>query len=285
MAASLLEQRVMGREVDVERPESRRDLGERDGERLHAPEHTRRSAAGAWDRSPDLRPGDIARAADARLPDAHAGDPGPYRIRSSWEPCLHTLAGARDPPRSRSCWPSCSPPVARRSRRSRPPRRRPTAPPETPTPSQGAFVPTAYPASDDAPCDQAKAPDPTHGAYRGNLKRIEAKDASTVVFELCRPDVAFLAKIAAPAFAINDTGWLRSHIATTGDRRAGDRQRGQRHRPVPARGLDPWLGDQPRAERRLLGNPRPERAAHRALEPRLGGARDRAPERDGRRDR
>ena len=92
----------------------------------------------------------------------------------------------------------------------------PTAPPETPTPSQGAFVPTAYPASDDAPCDQAKAPDPTHGPYRGTLKRIEAKDASTVVFELCRPDVAFLAKIAAPAFAINDTGWLETHIATTG---------------------------------------------------------------------
>jgi ABC-type transport system substrate-binding protein len=33
-------------------------------------------------------------------------------------------------------------------------------------------------------------------------------DADTVVFELCRPDVAFLSKIASPAFAINDAGWL-----------------------------------------------------------------------------
>ena len=91
-----------------------------------------------------------------------------------------------------------------------------SAPPETPRPSQRAFVPTSYPLSDDAPCGQAKPPDATHLAYRGNLKRIVAKDASTVVFELCRPDVAFLAKVASPALAINDTGWLRSHVSTTG---------------------------------------------------------------------
>ena len=48
--------------------------------------------------------------------------------------------------------------------------------------------------------------------YTGELKRITAKDPSTVVFELCRPDVAFLAKIAWPAFAINDSGWLRANI-------------------------------------------------------------------------
>jgi ABC-type transport system substrate-binding protein len=94
----------------------------------------------------------------------------------------------------------------------------PTAspPPETPRPSEGAFVPTAYPPSGDAPCGEAKAPDATHAAYRGNLKRIEAKDASTVVFELCAPDVAFLTKIASPAFAINDAGWLRSHVSVDG---------------------------------------------------------------------
>jgi peptide/nickel transport system substrate-binding protein len=93
----------------------------------------------------------------------------------------------------------------------------PRRPPETPIPSQGAFIPTAYPVSGDAPCSQAKPPDAAHAAYRGNLKRIKATGASTVVFELCRPDVAFLAKVAAPAFAINDTGWLRSHIATSGN--------------------------------------------------------------------
>ena len=88
--------------------------------------------------------------------------------------------------------------------------------PETPKPSQGAFVPTAYPPSDDAPCGEAKPPDAAHAAYRGDLKRVVANDASTVVFELCGPDVAFLAEIASPAFAINDTGWLHSHIATSG---------------------------------------------------------------------
>jgi ABC-type transport system substrate-binding protein len=94
----------------------------------------------------------------------------------------------------------------------------PTAspPPETPRPSEGAFVPTAYPPSGDAPCGEAKPPDAAHAAYRGNLKRIDAKDAATVVFELCAPDVAFLTKIASPAFAINDTGWLRSHVSAKG---------------------------------------------------------------------
>ena len=74
------------------------------------------------------------------------------------------------------------------------------------------FSKMAYPDDGDAPCGQDKAPDAKHGPYRGNLKRIEAKDPTTVVFELCGPDVAFLSKIAAPAFAINDTAWLRSHI-------------------------------------------------------------------------
>ena len=77
-------------------------------------------------------------------------------------------------------------------------------------------MPTSYPASGDAPCGEAAAPDATHTAYRGNLKRIVAKDASTVTFELCAPDVAFLTKIASPAFAINDAGWLRTHVSSTG---------------------------------------------------------------------
>lgn len=79
-------------------------------------------------------------------------------------------------------------------------------------PSQGRFTKMSYPADDDAPCGQDKAPDPDHAPYRGNLKRIEANDPTTVVFELCRPDVAFLSKIAAPAFAINDAAWLQSRL-------------------------------------------------------------------------
>jgi peptide/nickel transport system substrate-binding protein len=95
----------------------------------------------------------------------------------------------------------------------------PTSPPtpsaeaQTPKPSSGRFSPSAYPLGDDAPCGQAKPPDPEHGAYTGNLKRIRSTNARTVVFELCRPDAAFLARIASPAFAINDSAWLRSHIA------------------------------------------------------------------------
>jgi ABC-type dipeptide transport system, periplasmic component len=88
-------------------------------------------------------------------------------------------------------------------------------PPATPIPSRGAFVPAAYPADGDAPCGQAKVPDAAHAVYRGNLKRIKATNSTTVVFELCDPDAAFLAKIASPAFAINDAGWLRSHLDKT----------------------------------------------------------------------
>ncbi|MFL5668442.1 MAG: ABC transporter substrate-binding protein [Chloroflexota bacterium] len=94
----------------------------------------------------------------------------------------------------------------------------PTRPPITPAPTIGKFVATAYPADGDAPCRQKGAPDASHGAYTGNLKRITAADARTVVFELCAPDIAFLAKIADPAFGINDTAWLTGHIdpGTTG---------------------------------------------------------------------
>ncbi len=76
----------------------------------------------------------------------------------------------------------------------------------------------AYPAKGEAPCGQAEAPDAAHAAYTGQIQRISATDPETVVFELCGPDVAFRSKIAAPAFAINDTGWLESHIdpATSG---------------------------------------------------------------------
>ena len=89
------------------------------------------------------------------------------------------------------------------------------------------FHPNAYPAAGDAPCGQAKAPDAGHAPYTGEIKRISATDADTVVFELCRPDVAFLSKIASPAFAINDAGWLASHIdpAVTGPQAIVDQVR------------------------------------------------------------
>ncbi|HLB44972.1 MAG TPA: ABC transporter substrate-binding protein [Candidatus Limnocylindrales bacterium] len=47
--------------------------------------------------------------------------------------------------------------------------------------------------------------------YTGSIKRISAADAGTVVFELCAPDPAFLAKIAFSAFAIDDADYLIAH--------------------------------------------------------------------------
>ena len=76
----------------------------------------------------------------------------------------------------------------------------------------GPFTAMAYPASGEAPCGEAAAPDATHDKYSGNFKKITAKDEKTVVFELCNPDVAFLSKIAFSSFAINDTAWLESKI-------------------------------------------------------------------------
>jgi len=60
-----------------------------------------------------------------------------------------------------------------------------TPPKMTASPSSGPFVKAAYPTAGDAPCGQAAAPDPSHGAYLGNLKRISSTNARTVVFALC----------------------------------------------------------------------------------------------------
>jgi peptide/nickel transport system substrate-binding protein len=84
-------------------------------------------------------------------------------------------------------------------------------------PSRGAFDPMSYPADGPAPCEQPKSPDAKHGPYDGELRRVRAKDADTVVFELCDADPAFLAKIASPALAIDDTAWLQSRIDPAAD--------------------------------------------------------------------
>jgi peptide/nickel transport system substrate-binding protein len=79
--------------------------------------------------------------------------------------------------------------------------------------SGGAPAPSVYPVSGEAPCGQAQAPDATHLKYAGNFKKISAPDAKTVVFDLCSPDVAFLAKIAFSSFAINDSDYLAKAAA------------------------------------------------------------------------
>lgn len=89
----------------------------------------------------------------------------------------------------------------------------PTAPP-----SSGPFEPMAYPADGPAPCEQPASGDPAIGPYEGSLQRISASDPATVVFELCDADPAFLAKIASPALAIDDTAWLKSRIDPAAER-------------------------------------------------------------------
>lgn len=76
----------------------------------------------------------------------------------------------------------------------------------------------AYPADGPAPCEQPSSGDPAVGPYEGSIRRIHAKDASTVIFELCDSDPAFLAKIASPALTIDDTAWLQSRIAPSAAR-------------------------------------------------------------------
>jgi peptide/nickel transport system substrate-binding protein len=83
----------------------------------------------------------------------------------------------------------------------------PSAPPST-----GAFERMAYPAEGPAPCEEPASDDPSYGPYEGSLQRVFARDEHTVVFELCDSDPAFLAKIASPALAIDDTAWLQSRL-------------------------------------------------------------------------
>jgi ABC-type transport system substrate-binding protein len=49
--------------------------------------------------------------------------------------------------------------------------------------------------------------------YSGNLKRISAPDAQTVVFEFCNPNVAFLSQIAFSGLGIDDAQYLIDHMA------------------------------------------------------------------------
>ena len=79
-------------------------------------------------------------------------------------------------------------------------------PASEPAPSEGE--PTAglaYPEDGPAECGTDTNP--------SNISEIRADDASTVVFTLCAPDVAFLSKIAFSSFAIDDSAYLEAHGA------------------------------------------------------------------------
>lgn len=67
-------------------------------------------------------------------------------------------------------------------------------------PSTGPFEAMSYP-DEPADCD-----------YGGEFSQIRAVDETTVEFELCFPDVAFLSKIAFSSFAIHDTASLETDM-------------------------------------------------------------------------
>jgi ABC-type transport system substrate-binding protein len=76
-----------------------------------------------------------------------------------------------------------------------------------PAPGEAAFRAAAWPQAGSA-CDAA--------GYTGRLGRIEAPDARTVVFTLCRPDGAFPARLAHPALGILDAATVE-RLATDPD--------------------------------------------------------------------
>lgn len=75
-----------------------------------------------------------------------------------------------------------------------------TAASPPPSASELPFRPAGLPADGSSACDVA--------GYAGLLGRIEAPSARIVRFTLCRPDGAFLARIAHPSLAILDTATL-----------------------------------------------------------------------------
>ncbi len=76
---------------------------------------------------------------------------------------------------------------------------------EAPSASSAPFTGMTYPESGAAPCGT--------DAYSGEFKSIKAVDRLTVEFDLCNPDVAFLAKVAFSAFGIDDSDFLQANAA------------------------------------------------------------------------
>ena len=80
----------------------------------------------------------------------------------------------------------------------------PPAGSEAPAPSDGGeFTGLVYPEDGPAECGS--------DTNASNISEIRAEDERTVVFTLCSPDVAFLAKVAFSSFAIDDSAYLEAH--------------------------------------------------------------------------
>ena len=59
----------------------------------------------------------------------------------------------------------------------------------------------------------AVPPEACNSAYAGLIRSVAATDAHTVAFTLCRPDAAFLFRVALPAFSIYPSEWIASTAA------------------------------------------------------------------------
>ena len=81
----------------------------------------------------------------------------------------------------------------------------------SPAPSEARFSPASWPASGSA-CGRE--------GYRGNLGRIEATEARTVVFTLCAPDGAFLSRVAHPALGVLDAATIDELATDSGSARS-----------------------------------------------------------------
>jgi len=90
-----------------------------------------------------------------------------------------------------------------------------TAVPATEKPDVPVLVPTLPPpTATEAPVWAGKSLVAPNCDYGGFFKSIEATDQYTVTFTLCKPDAAFLSKLAFSPFAIYPEEWL---AATAGD--------------------------------------------------------------------
>jgi peptide/nickel transport system substrate-binding protein len=90
----------------------------------------------------------------------------------------------------------------------------PMLPPAVTPPALTADI-TSYPNyGGDVTCATADKAGSFNGLpYSGNLKKMEAPDAHTVVFTFCNPDVAFLSQIGFKSLAIEDANYLIAHMA------------------------------------------------------------------------
>ena len=254
---------MVARQVRVELPEPRRDLGEGDPDRSARP----RAYANALERG-GRATASSARRAPAMLglrtlrADACAAPPGRRSSAAGAVQAVSATGARRHRTRSRRvivvalCVAACGTPSSRARARCRPQRV-----PATAGPHRGAVRAHGLP-------DRRRRSVRPGGGARREPRGVHRQTSSGSArptrdgrLRAVRPGRRVPPKSPSPAFAINDTAWLESHIdpAATGEQAIVSEVNGTG--PVPARGLEPRLRGQPRPQRRLLGRRRPGTSA------------------------